>query len=125
MRFQSLEKPGRTLFVLAGPFLLFLAIAGSSLAIAKPSDAERLERKSFMERADQDKWERIQEAVNRMAEKGIHLKMEVREPLRPFADWDYFVVYRGEIRWTPNADQKYEEVVVPEGFVTDLGGAQK
>jgi len=39
--------------------------------------------------------------------------------LVPFADWDFYTV-TGTIVWEPNTGQKWERVLVPQGFVTDL-----
>ena len=105
------------------PALLFLvasiACATSIGAAETQFNAERSERQAFIEKATQEQWDRVGEAVNEMAKRGIHPKMAVTT-LKPFADWDYFVVDGGGITWTPNSDQKYESVVVPKGFVTDL-----
>jgi Protein of unknown function (DUF1353) len=107
----------------APPAVLFLvasiACATSIGAAETQFNAERSERRAFMEKATQEQWDRVGEAVNEMAKRGIHPKLAVTT-LKPFADWDYFVVDGGRITWTPNSGQNYESVVVPEGFVTDL-----
>lgn len=82
-------------------------------------DTERSERRAFIEKATQEQWDRVREVVNEMAKRGMHPLMVVTT-LRPFGDWDYFVVDGSQITWTPNSGQKYEPVVVPGGFVTDL-----
>lgn len=100
-------------------FLASLVCLASASAAEPQLSAERLERKAFIEKATQEQWDRLHEAVNEMAKQGIHPKMMVTT-LKPFGDWDYFVVDGGQIRWTPNSGQKYQKVVVPRGFVTDL-----
>ena len=105
------------------PVLLFLVASSACTTSIRAAEtkvnAERSERRAFIEKATQEHWGRVGEAVNEMAKRGIRPKMAVTT-LKPFADWDYFVVDGGRITWTPNSDQKYEPVVVPEGFVTDL-----
>lgn len=114
-RHKSLQKalPASMLF------FAVLGLATFAKAAETLSDAERSERRSFIEKATQEQWERVREVVNEMAKRGIHPMMMVAT-LKPFADWDYFVVDGGQIKWTPNSGQKYESVVVPQGFVTDL-----
>ena len=100
-------------------FFASITVLTSAGAVEPQSNAERLERKSFIEKSTQEQWDRVREAVNEMAKRGIHPMMLVTT-LKPFGDWDYFVVDGGRITWTPNSGQKYEAVVVPPGFVTDL-----
>lgn len=37
----------------------------------------------------------------------------------PFGDWDYFYI-DGPLGWVPDFGEKFDPVVVPKGFVTDL-----
>jgi hypothetical protein len=100
-------------------FVASISHATSAGAVETQVNAERLERKAFIEKATQEQLDRMRDAVNEMAKAGIYPMMAVTT-LRPFGDWDYFVVDGGEITWTPNSGQQYKSVVVPEGFVTDL-----
>jgi hypothetical protein len=112
---QSLQKA----LAVSMLFVASIACTTPAGAVETQVNAERLERKAFIEKATQEQWDRVRDAVNEMAKRGIHPMMRVTT-LRPFGDWDYFVVDGGRITWTPNSGQKYESVVVPGGFVTDL-----
>lgn len=102
--------------------VMVASLAGSGLGWGTETraTAEHLERKVFIEKAMQQKRVLVSDAVSEMHKRGIHPKMTVMTTLKPFADWDYFVVSGGKITWKPNSGQKYQAVVVPEGFVTDL-----
>jgi hypothetical protein len=54
-----------------------------------------------------------------MEKRGIHPLMRVTT-LKPFGDWDFYYVDGGNLEWQPNPGQKFKEVTVPSGFVTDL-----
>jgi Protein of unknown function (DUF1353) len=114
-RFQSLRMAWAALMIL----IASIAFVASADAAETQASAERSERRAFIEKATQEQWDRVREAVNEMAKRGIYPSMIVAT-LQPFADWDYFVVAGGRITWEPNSGQKYKSVVVPEGFVTDL-----
>jgi hypothetical protein len=106
---------------LAVSVLIATLTTGAPAAAAGDADvnAEHSERRSFIEKATEEQWDRVRDAVNEMHKRGIYPMMMVTS-LRPFGDWDYFVVDGGRITWKPNSGQKYESVVVPSGFVTDL-----
>ena len=40
--------------------------------------------------------------------------------LVPFADWDFYCVNDGTILWLPDLGNRFDPVIVPSGFVTDL-----
>ena len=91
---------------------------------------ELVERQEFIQKAMDEHWERIREQAAEMAKRGMHPRLIVTT-LVPFGDWDLYWVKGGSIRWQPNARQKlqevqgrnskrFQEVIVPEGFVSDL-----
>ena len=107
-------------------FLLFclmtvLSVGFSSHAIGEDTkgNIELKEQKIFIEKATKQTWEQVGKQVAEMAERGIHPMMMVTT-LKPFGDWDFYYVHGGSIKWRPNPGQKYKEVEVPTGFVTDL-----
>lgn len=119
-----LQKPCDSRLVLQRPCLaLLLAVVIAPLGVARPqeraSDEVMRERRAFIEAATEEQMERLREAEQEMHRRGV-APMMIIATLKPFADWDYFYVEGGSIRWSPNAGQHYEPVEVPRGFVTDL-----
>jgi len=98
-----------------------LSIGFSSDGIAEDTkdNAELRERRTFIEKANDESWEHVGQVLQEMYKRGHYPKLRVTT-LKPFADWDFWYVDGGDIEWRPNPGQKFEEVTVPAGFVTDL-----
>lgn len=95
-------------------------LATSSSAIGESIERlEARERKSFIQEAMKERREWVEKRVAEMAKEGLAPLLDVAE-LKPFADWDFYYVMNGTIRWYPDEGQDAQEVEVPEGFVTDL-----
>jgi hypothetical protein len=110
------RKASRAL-LLALAFLL--ALCPSAKADEKKLDPQIAERKAFIQKAMDENWERVRKEIAELSKRGIHGMMIVTT-LKPFGDWDFYFVEGGNIRWQPNAGQKFQPVEVPLGFVTDL-----
>lgn len=105
------------------PFWLALSLSfilcSPAIGDETKSNPELSERKVFIEKAMEERWERVREEIAELSKRGIHPFMIVTT-LKPFGDWDFYFVEGGSIRWKPNAGQKFQPVEVPAGFVTDL-----
>jgi len=98
---------------------LFFAFCTPAIGDETQPDPALLERKAFIERAMEERWERVREELAELAKRGIRPILRV-STLKPFGDWDFYFVDGGNISWEPNAGQEFQPVVVPMGFVTDL-----
>ena len=96
-----------------------LAQSPSSAAKRKARRPELVEREAFIRAAMEEEQVQLKKRLEEMHKRGIRALMRV-STLVPFGDWDYYFVKGGPVSWTPNAGQNIKEVVVPEGFVTDL-----
>jgi uncharacterized protein DUF1353 len=94
----------------------FSALCVLAQGVETKDKTELVERQEFIQKAMD---ERIREQAAEMAERGMNPRLIVTT-LVPFGDWDLYWVKGGSIRWQPNAWQKLQEVIVPEGFVSDL-----
>jgi len=100
--------------------VILLSIGFSSRAVGEDKDkAELRERKAFIEKATAETWKQVHEQLAEMAKHGVSPLLMVTT-LKPFGDWDFYYVDGGNIEWRPNPGQKFKEVEVPTGFVTDL-----
>jgi hypothetical protein len=99
--------------------LLSICFSSHALGADAKGIVELEERKAFVEKATEETWEQVRQEVAEMAKHGVHPMMMVTT-LKPFGDWDFYYVDGGNIVWRPNPGQKYTEVKVPAGFVTDL-----
>jgi Protein of unknown function (DUF1353). len=69
---------------------------------------------------------KIQEDAAREHEKfGEFASLSPPKELVPFKDWDFYYLKGSSEVWTPDPGQKYQPVVVPVGFVTDLASIPK
>lgn len=77
------------------------------------------QRKRFIDSAMSDLHDQARKQSEAQQGGGAAAALSV-STLVPFADWDYYYVSGGSIRWRPNPGQAFEPVEVPQGFVTDL-----
>jgi hypothetical protein len=100
-------------------FASFLASCTPALGAEPSRKGELAEREVFIRKAMDENWERIMAEEAERNRRGIFSSLSVAT-LVPFADWDVYCLKDGSIRWSPNAGQNFQSVVVPMGFVTDL-----
>jgi uncharacterized protein DUF1353 len=100
-------------------FAWFVAWCTPALGAEQNRKAELAERRAFIQKAMDDQMKRIQAEEAARNRRGEFSSLSVAT-LVPFGDWDAYYLKDGSIRWTPNAGQNFQPVVVPVGFVTDL-----
>jgi len=107
---------------------LFAACVSPRGDVEDNDKAELAERHAFIRKAMQQQEEEDSEHIRQLARvvtgKDLDLVIVGRaisiSQLRPFADWDVYVVVGGMIHWRPNQGSSMQEVIVPSGFVSDL-----
>jgi hypothetical protein len=97
---------------------LLFAFCTPAIGDETKSNPELVERKVFIEKAMEERWERVSEFMAATAKRGM--PRMIVTTLKPFGDWDFYFVKGGSIGWTPNTGQHFQPVDVPVGFVTDL-----
>lgn len=97
----------------------FCAFCVPSIGAETTAETELAERQAFIQKAMDELQEGINENIEEMQKREVVPLLFVTT-LIPFGDFDFYFVKGGTIEWHPNAGGKLQEVVVPEGFVSDL-----
>ena len=98
---------------------LFLVTARANPQAQSSDESKR----GFLQRANeqwQREFERSLAKAKEAERRGEFASLAPPQELVPFKDWDYYYTKGRPARWAPNRGQKYKDVTVPPGFVTDL-----
>lgn len=101
--------------------LLGDSVLANTLAASSPNGS--ITKAEFVRKVNAQWDAEYQKALARAKaeeKKGSFASLAPPEKLVPFKDWDYYYTRGVRAKWKPNSGQRYKEVIVPEGFVTDL-----
>jgi uncharacterized protein DUF1353 len=109
----------KKIFIVSVACFSALFASPSPPQVKKKDKTELSERYDFMKRAMAEQDEQTKKRLDELAKRGISPLLIVSSVV-PFADWDFYFVKEGPISWRPNTGDTPQQVVVPEGFVSDL-----